>query len=136
MISSKVNLEPYYNDAPRPRMSASRLEDIQHIPRCFDILSALPVELSLRILCFIPEPSTFGRLSVVCKAWNILIQDESIWRLQCRRFSYAPTNHREGPEDWNGWKKYFIKLYILGKIHYILNSWRFSGPLLRLQLAF
>jgi hypothetical protein len=102
-------------------MSTSRLGSTQDT-RCFDILSALPVELSLRILCFIEEVSALGRLSMVCKAWNILIQDESIWRLQSERFGYVPMNRGEGHEVWNGWQEYFIKLYISGSVYYIGNS--------------
>ena len=112
-------LKPYYNDAPCPRMSASPLDVSQDIPRCFDILSALPVELSLHILYLIQQPSTLGRISMICKAWNILVQDESIWRLQSERFGYVPMN-RGG--DWRGWKDYFIKLYISGRVYHIVSS--------------
>jgi len=103
-------------------MSTSLLDSSQDIPRCFDVLSALPVELSLHILCFIRELSTLGRLSEVCKAWNILVQDQSIWRLQCERFGYVPMNRGEGHEHWNSWKDYFIKLYISGRVYFITNS--------------
>ena len=106
-------------------MSTSHLDNTQDVPRCFDILSALPVELSLRILCVIPEPSTLGRLSMVCKVWNVLIQDESIWRLLSERFGYLPMNRGEGHEDWNGWKEYFIKLYISGRVAISQTPWRF-----------
>lgn len=110
------------NTTCRPRMSTSRLDSSQDTPRCFDILSALPVELSLHILCFIQELSTLGRLPLVCKAWKILLQDESIWRLQSERFGYVPVNGGEVHDVWNGWREYFIKLYITGKIYHIENS--------------
>jgi hypothetical protein len=98
-------------------MSTSSLDNSQGLPRRFDILSALPVELSLRTLCFIQQPSGLGRISTVCKAWNILIQDDSIWRLQSERFGYVPVNCGERHvENWNGWKEYFIKLYISGRV--------------------
>ena len=97
-------------------MSTSLLNSNQNTPRCFDVLSALPVELSLRILCFIQDLRTLGRLSMVCKAWNILVQDESIWRLQSERFGYVPVNRGEVHEVWSGWREYFIKLYISGRV--------------------
>ncbi len=102
-------------------MSTSRLDSSQDTPRCFDMLSALPVELTLHILCFIQEPSTLGRLSLVCKAWNILVQDDSIWRLQSERFGYVPVNHGEVHDVWNGWREYFIKLYIAGGVYHNEN---------------
>jgi F-box-like len=101
-------------------MGTSPLDTNQGVQRCFDMLSALPVELSLHILCFIQQVSTLGRLSTVCKAWDILTQDESIWRLHSERFGYVPMGHGEGHEDWNGWKDYFIKLYISGRVYYIV----------------
>ena len=103
-------------------MSTSRLDSSQDTPRCFDILSALPVELALHILYFIQEPRTLTRLSFVCRAWNILVQDESIWRLQSGRFGYVPVNHREVHDVWNGWREYFIRLYIAGRVYHIENS--------------
>jgi hypothetical protein len=106
-----------------PTMSTSLLLDSnQDTSRCFDMLSALPVELSLHILCFIQELRTLGRLSMVCKAWNILVQDESIWRLQSERFGYVPVNRGEVDEVWNGWREYFIKLYTSGRVCHIANS--------------
>jgi len=103
-------------------MNTSLLDSNQDTPRCFDMLSALPVELSLRVLCFIQELRTLGRLSIVCKAWNILVQDESIWRLQSERFGYVRMNRGEVDEVWNGWREYFIKLYISGRVRHIANS--------------
>ena len=103
-------------------MSTSRLDSRQDTPRCFDMLSTLPVELTLHILCFIQKPSALTRLSLVCKAWNALVQDESIWRLQSERFGYVPVNHGEVHDVWNGWREYFIRLYIAGRVYHIENS--------------
>eukprot|EP00118_Oscarella_pearsei_P023614 m.284402 g.284402 ORF g.284402 m.284402 type:complete len:310 (+) comp40679_c0_seq34:157-1086(+) len=47
---------------------------------CFDIISNLPMELSLLIFSFFSIPDICLHISGVCRAWNELSQDPTLWR--------------------------------------------------------
>ncbi|GJJ11179.1 hypothetical protein Clacol_005411 [Clathrus columnatus] len=57
--------------------------------RKLDILTCLPTELSLHVLGFVNDAKTLSRAGRVCRTWNILIRDESIWKKLCLRKGFV-----------------------------------------------
>lgn len=58
------------------------------LPQKVDFLVGLPTELSLHVLRFIDDVKTLSRAGRVSKAWNGLVQDESVWKSLCLRKGY------------------------------------------------
>ncbi|KAI8930158.1 F-box domain-containing protein [Entophlyctis helioformis] len=49
-----------------------------------DLVTALPVELGIRILSFITTPKQLLRCGQVSRRWSQLAEDDSLWRDLCR----------------------------------------------------
>ncbi|KAI9449118.1 WD40 repeat-like protein [Russula earlei] len=58
-----------------------------------DILTDLPIELSLHILSFVDHPRTLARIACVSRKWHALAQDEQAWRGVARAYHFDPTLH-------------------------------------------
>ncbi|KAG2019834.1 F-box/WD repeat-containing protein 11 [Coprinopsis cinerea AmutBmut pab1-1] len=71
---------------PRARLAAvqRRLNPLLQ----FDILGDLPIELALQVLSNLPYQSLLT-CSLVCKRWQILANDQSLWKRLCRANGWA-----------------------------------------------
>ncbi|KAI9011755.1 WD40-repeat-containing domain protein [Hyaloraphidium curvatum] len=64
--------------ADSPTDSAFEFEDADYT---MDFLTALPYELAIHVLTFLPTVQDVARASMVCRSWYAMTRDNEIWRV-------------------------------------------------------
>jgi hypothetical protein len=83
-------------------LSCCDVESLLHVSNIItprikrDFLKELPIELSLHIISFIPDPQTLARAASVSKFWNGLLADEFLWKTMCKIHKYCCVEDMPG----------------------------------------
>ncbi|KAJ3840526.1 F-box/WD repeat-containing protein 11, partial [Lentinula raphanica] len=69
----------------------------------FDVVGSLPAEVSLQIFSYLPFPALLA-CALVCQRWNILANDQSLWKTLCesRGWSWRPPPKFPSPFAQSG----------------------------------
>jgi len=82
-----------------------------------DVFSKCPEEIKLDILSYITEPSILCSMSAVCKYWNFVTAEESVWRYMFYRdfmwWSKSKTNEIK-LEEGQSWKDKYAEYHSKG----------------------
>ncbi|XP_076464483.1 F-box only protein 44-like [Babylonia areolata] len=78
--------------------NASHVEDTQY---CGFNINALPQELLMQVLLFVPPTDVVKRCSLVCKLWLRVVRDQALWRRKCEEEDkYWPGVMGPPPENF------------------------------------
>ncbi|CAG8522592.1 14964_t:CDS:2 [Cetraspora pellucida] len=76
----------------------------------FDIVSSLPEELSIQILCFLSVKSLM-QCQLVCKRWRNFANDPIIWKRKCLELAYHDINPIKSPSNPVLWYSLYRKFF-------------------------